>query len=234
MRSFTPVAALIGTLVLAGGAQAAPITFIGSDAGATSLATMPSSVAASTAFNAAASLLGPVSLIDFEAVALQDIESTAIGLGVSLEDSDAFGTDRIRAGVGDCGFALCGGNTTVAGSHYAEAFGGDLTFSFTTPVEAFGAYFSGLQVASQTITYANGGTQTVNIPDQASGGAFVGFTDAGASIISITIHSLNDIVGIDDVRFVNTTDVPEPVSMLLLGAGVAGVAARRYRRRNAA
>jgi hypothetical protein len=222
------------TLSLAGTASAAPITFIGSDPAATSLATMPNSQAAAASFDAAAALLGSMSLINFESVALGNF-AAPIALNANVTMSASSGSNsQIQDDPSSCGFNLCGGNTTVGGHRFAYGYGGDFSLTFTSPIQAFGAYFAGLQLAAETITYSNGGTQTVNIPTLSGGGAFVGFTDAGASITSILITfgsgpSSGDIISVDDMRYGPTSAarVPEPTSMLLLGTGLAGWAARR-------
>ena len=87
-----------------------------------------------------------------------------------------------------------------------------------------------------------GSTQVINIPEAGTTGGggsldFVGFTDFGASITSVSITSGNgsgDFIGVDDVRFLavpSSTTVPEPITVSIFGAGFAGVAALRRRKK---
>jgi hypothetical protein len=114
------------------GAFAAPIIYSAVDDGATSLGTAPNSVAMAAAFDGAS---GPLSLIDFES-----------GLPVGVSAGPGFVTPFSVCG------ALCGYNTTVAGSSFYLAEGGSHTFSFSTPINAFGAYFTGIQFGGHTLT----------------------------------------------------------------------------------
>jgi hypothetical protein len=201
-------------LVLAGMIQvsmATPVVYQGIDFGATSLATAPNSLAASNAFDAAT---GPLNIIDFD--------TNTTGATLSPASFDA-----------GCGFTLCGGNTTSGGSQFYGAVW-TTTITFDSPIDAFGAYFSGWQRNDQIITYSDGGIVSLAMPagSLSEGGmVFFGFIDPGASITSITYSTaLGDYVAIDDMRF-GTTAIPEPTSLLLFGTGlgVLGLVARRRR-----
>ena len=231
----------LGLLVAAGilsatSAFAAPVTFIGADAGASSLATAPNSVAAASAFDAAAAALGAMGLITFETAPLGAINNTSLGGGVSIDDLGQGASITNNSG-GSA--SLFGFNTTSGGQYFASTFPGaaapfTLVFDFASPIQAFGAYLGGLQgsvVGQQTLVYTSGATFTINIPVLSGGAAFVGFTDAGASISSVRYNLGGDFVTVDDVRYGPTSAavVPEPASLLMLGAGVAGLVARRRR-----
>jgi len=198
-----------GTLVVAGfagRAQAGTITtYLGADNGVSSLAQMTNSVAAETAFAAAAPGLN---IITFES-------GLPAGVGASG------GSITNNSGCG----ALCGFNTTAGGQYFYLLVGGTATFTFTTPINAFGVYITGLQtdlVAQETLTFSDGSSQTINTPTATGGGgAFMGFTDIGASIVSISYNASNDVVSLDDVQYGTAgAAVPEPSSLLLLGTGL--------------
>jgi hypothetical protein len=90
----------------------------------------------------------------------------------------------------------------------------------------------------ETITFSDDSSQSIPIPNPGSNGgvSFLGFTDAGKQILSITynvqIGYIGDIVGLDDVRFVLTNTVPEPTSLALFGVGKLGLAGWRLRRKH--
>jgi hypothetical protein len=86
---------------------------------------------------------------------------------------------------------------------------GTATFTFSKPIDALGLYVTGLQtdiVPGQKLTFFDGSQRTINTPPATGGGgAFIGFTDLGASITSVSYNSasstITDIVALDDVRF---------------------------------
>ena len=126
-------------------------------------------------------------------------------------------------------------------------FGGTLVFTFATPVQFFGAYLSGVQTAffADTITFSDGTSQTIFVPGTGTSStvgelAFVGFTDAGKSISSITITAGlpgtgQDAIGVDDVRYQSAAaTAPEPGSVSLMLTGCLFGFALSVRRHRAA
>jgi hypothetical protein len=219
-------------------AHAGLTLFTGADDGAGSLATAPNSVAAAASFDAAAAALGTENTITFESSPLGLFSSLTLASGVTLTGTNVNSNDQSIVNTTSninitppCSNASCGYNTTPGGSNFLLLFGGTATFSFNGGTEAFGAYLSGVQNAGETITFSDGTSQSVDIPNPGfdGGTTFVGFTDAGKSIASITINVNNDIVGVDDVRYV-TDPVSEPASLALLGGALAGLAVTRRRK----
>ena len=89
--------------------------------------------------------------------------------------------------------------------------GSTAVFSFSTAIDAFGAFFSDTEVGfpgNITIAFNDGTSQSLGLTKGADGGGvlFFGFTDIGKSFDTVTIstgstNSLRDIFGIDDVRY---------------------------------
>jgi hypothetical protein len=166
-------------------AHAAVVVFAGSDNAVSSLSQMTNSVAAAASFNAAAPGLNTIT---FE---------TALPPTVTLSGGAITNTSG-------CG-ALCGFNTTPGGQYFDLLFGGTSTFTFANPINAFGFYVTGLQtdvVPNETVTFSDGSSQTIQVPTAINGGgAFIGFTDIGKSIVSVSYNAINDIVALDDVKY---------------------------------
>lgn len=210
----------MAALAVAGQANAAPTTYIGADDNVGSLAQMTNSVAASALFNAA---VPGATLVDFEG----SLPSALTISGGSITSNSGCGT-------------LCGFNTTSGGANFLSLFGGTATFNFSSPVNSFGFYINGLQtsrVGQQTVTFSDGSSQLINFPSaveggNGGGGAFIGFTDFGKNISSVSVFVSNDIIAIDDLRFgFGSGGVPEPAAWALMisGFGLVGGALRRRR-----
>jgi hypothetical protein len=224
---------LFALFALVSAANAVPIIFSGVDPNANSTDPRPNSNAAAALFDAAALALGTNSIITFESAPLGSFSSLVIAPGVTLTGTSFGGGDQeIRNSPFATPDRNFGYNTTAGGSQFAQMLGGTLTFTFSTPIDTFGAYLSGVQIDGETITFSDGSTQTIPIPNPGIDGGvqFLGFTDVGFQISSITItanvSTSGDIIGVDDVRFGRPagSSVPDAGgSVLLLSLGIAGL-----------
>lgn len=226
-----------------GMANASPITFIGEDVQPTPSPTVrTNSDAAHAAFVAAAAGIGSIATLTFETSPLGSFTNLAVAPGVTMNGTDSFGTPQTIRNTSNFPAApsLDGTNTTSGGSHFVEMVGGNLVFTFTNPVQFFGAYLTGIQTNffSDRITFNDGSAQSFTLAGTGTSSgvgetAFFGFTDAGRSITSITITTgdanSGDFIGVDDVSY-QVAAVPEPTTLTLLGLGLAGVIARHRRR----
>ncbi len=201
----------------------------------------PNSTTAAANFDTAAALLGNVSIITFESAPVGSFTSLTVAPGVTISGTSRAGNNQAISNTFDAAFpSLDGYNTTSGGSNFVEMIGGSLTFTFSTPVQFFGAYLSGVQnFVQDTFTFSDGSVQTIDVPEAGTSNntgelVFVGFTDAGKSVSSITVNAgANgfDAIGVDDVRFQSgVAAVPEPSSVvLLLPVLIFAVRSRRKR-----
>ena len=193
----------------------AAAVFSGHDLGAGSLGASPNSTAAAAAFDAAVAATG---VIDFEG-----------SLGPLSISGDGFVRDTQR-----CEEELCGYNTTVGGSSFLDVTF-NTVFNFSTAINAFGAYFTGVQRGDATLTFTDGSTTTLTMPEASlndGGTTFFGFEDLGMSITSISYFTGTggDFVGVDDIRYRTVAEVPIPASLPLLFGGVLALGAARRRK----
>jgi len=232
--------ALVGLGLITSQDLASPITFVGEDIQPTpSSDVRTNSDAAAAAFTTAASALGQVGVITFESSPLGSFNSLTVAPGVSISGTDVSGNQQTIRNTSNfpANPTLDGSNTTAGGSQFVEMVGGTLVFTFAQPTQFFGAYLTGVQTSffPDTITFSDGTTESITLAGAgttASVGeiAFVGFTDSGKSITSITINTGNsqagwDDIGVDDVSFQTSSvqAVPEPSSLAMLGSA-AGLA----------
>lgn len=165
------------------------------------------------------------------------IAATGGSVGITFESALPAGVSISGGSITNspsCATSLCGGNSTPAGSFFLSLFGGQATFNFANPINYFGGYFGGLQLAN-SLQFNNGSPQVVLIPftDINTGGfSFTGFTSTtGVSSITVDASGI-DIISVDDVIYgATTTATPEPGSLALLATGFAGLVGWRSRRR---
>lgn len=232
---------LVSALVfgLLGLAHAGVIIYSGNDANVAPGGAHPNSNAAASAFDAAA---GFHSLITFEGLPIGNFGSLLIAPGVTVTLTGTAGD--ANAGITNAQDQTLGFNITTGGSEYLRVvpqFGGPdvfVDFAFATPISAFGAYLTGTETSIDgtiSINFTDGTVQVISIvKNDVPGVQFVGFTDLGKSISSVTFieagpFGSRDIWGIDDVRY---TPIPEPGTLALLGSGIVGLASVLRRKLN--
>jgi hypothetical protein len=228
-----------GCLALSTGAlQAAPVTYQAGDAGVSLGGATPNSDAEAANFDSAAGALGTVNLIDLESAPLGAFSSLTIAPGVTVSGVGYTGSATHSIIAGDrCG-SVCGFNTTAGGRKYIDVDANLITLSFASPIQAFGAYVTGLQLAAETVQFDDGTVQTFQLTNLGSGAQFFGFTDPGKLITSVIVdtrnpsNALGDFIGLDDIRYVAAASdpIPEPATLALVGLALAGVAASGRRR----
>lgn len=119
--------------------------------------------------------------------------------------------------------------------HLQTTFGGGgsvtVTFAFDAPIEAFGTYFTDLELSSLSVEVFLDNGQSFNAgdfgPDGNGGMAYFGLQPIQAGIDSIAF-TMNSQTPIDDVFFDRTTiTVPAPGTASLLTVGLLAVRRRR-------
>ena len=245
MRHFA--AAFVGVGLMASLTNAAVVTFLATDLGAGPSSPRPNSDAEAAIFTAAAAAVGTVSTINFESAPLGSFHNLTVASGVTINGTDVNSSDQTIRNTSNFPSApsLDGFNTTAGGSNFVEMMGGNLIFSFARPTQFFAAYLTGVQTNffTDTITFNDGTSQTITVPGSGTSSsvgevAFVGFTDAGKLISSVTVNAGIpgnagagfDDIGVDDVRF-QSQAVPEPSSLAMCGIAVAAALGYTWGRR---
>jgi hypothetical protein len=176
VRTIATAAAL--ALIAGATAEAAPIVFTAADPGAGPGMPFPNSTAEAATFDAAAS--GTRTLVTFESAPVGPFTNLTIAPGVTINGTDFSGNPQqiLNVPSPSCGgpSILCGFNTTPGGSNYVQVFGGTLTYSFATPVDAFGAFLTGVNLTGETVRFNDGSPETLSIPNSGGGVEFFGFS----------------------------------------------------------
>ena len=229
------------------GASAGLIAYMGTDIGADAGGSWPNSNGAAASFDAAS---GPETVITFESTCplpsflpcapFGELPTTKLMVapGVFINGLNDNTPNPGRQQIGAPGITasspLEGYNTTPGGSRELVLSGGFLTFTFDTPIDRFGAYIAGANIDGDTITFDDGSQEMIHIPNAGGPGtnvvgglSFVGFTDFGRSIQTVTFNAGFDRLSIDDVRV--PVAVPEPSIHLLLIAVVAAMIVTPHR-----
>lgn len=197
----------------------------------------PNADAARRAFADALSARGmaPAS-VDFESLPLTDAARLSVAPGVTTtwsgHSTEFGGTVRSQRS------QQLGYNTTSGGTKHVhldpDSDDARLVFSFDEPIQAWGAYITGVGSMAGTISVIidDGLHRSFDLTGVSDGAVqFLGAMDFARPVTEIVIASIDgdDSVGVDDMQFANASRVPAPATFALLGLGLAGLAYRRRR-----
>ncbi len=227
---------------LTGNANATAVTFFGEDLTGVGGA-RTNSDAAATAF-----------LSNLSGVGTQTFESFSTGTGVPLALTFAGAGTATLTGSGSVDDSTAAGRWATSGTNYWAAETGNFTISFSAAISAFGFYATdvGDFGGELSVTYAGGGSTTLNVGNTVgSGGStsgsvlYFGFYEDDPSKAFTSISFINpssvDQFGFDDMtigtfeQVVPNDPVPEPSTVLLMGLGLAGLLGynrKRFKRNN--
>jgi len=190
------------------------------------LSAMVSSAHAATFNNLAAFLAaaGPTTLVNFDNGQSGDILNDYAGLGVSFSAGNFYADCNLEPSPPTCWIS---NNTDGAGGHLFDAA---FLVGGITAVGVNSVLNGGLAVL-RAFDAGNNLLESVSSDNNPDTLDFFGLTTA-AAIHHITIQFPAPPNGwaLDDLRFSQQVAVPEPMSLLLVGAGVAGLRSIRRRR----
>jgi hypothetical protein len=224
------------------------VTFVAEDAGASALVTTSTTPGATNPYgedllwNTDAAAIGTVQNVRFtnttvRTTAYQLLTSDTGNVTVSDEQE---GTTSHSGGL-YVNNDLNGAGTTGVGTTYGYSTPGSanflqeapsrtgttqyVTFTFTKPVDSFGAYFTGTQadLGTETLVYSDGTQYSLTIPENDDGGVgFAGLTYAGKSISYVEIKDVNltneiDHFGVSGIEIGVLAPEPSSIAAFIIG-----------------
>ncbi len=249
------LALLLAVMAVPAEAHATYAQFMAFDPGAKPGALPPNSTKEAGVFDQAAGLLGPVIQTSFGSnTGYTGPVTIASGATLTLTGNDLQTPAQLAFGVTSFdptplnGFSASSASTSSPFVRLVPDVNASMTtatFTFATPIQAFGLFITGLGTAAGSLQLqifdSNGSlvkppfTIAGNNPATQGGAQFFGFTETGENITKVSFvmsgftPTSRDIIGLDGIRFV---PVPEPSSLVLILGGLVVLGGRILLRRS--